>query len=159
ARTGQPLRRIRAHASHARSVAFSPDGKWLASTQWAHRADPKGPGAVKLWDVQTGQELRHLKGPHARGANRVRFSPDGRRLAASRPGEGPNGEVRIWDAATGEYLFSLRGHEHDIGDVAFSPHSQRLATVSANDQEVKVWDTQARRELLSFRGQTRLIPS
>jgi serine/threonine protein kinase len=66
-----------------RSVAFSPDGKRLASD-----ADGK---TVKVWDAQTGQELLALK--HS-GVNSVAFSPDGKRLA----GSGPDGRVTIWDA-------------------------------------------------------------
>jgi WD40 repeat protein len=65
-------------------VAFSPDGKRLAST-WG--------STVKVWDAQTGQETLTLKG-HPAGFSGVAFSPDGHRLAAG----SYDGTVRIWDA-------------------------------------------------------------
>jgi WD40 repeat protein len=69
----------------APTVAFSPDGKRLASG--VRR------GGLKVWDAQTGQELLTFQG-HAHGANSVAFSPNGYRLASG----GPDGMVRIWDA-------------------------------------------------------------
>ena len=60
---------LKAHAFGVYSVAFSPDGKILAS---GSRDE-----TIKLWDVKTGKELATLKG-HPEGVNAVAFSPDGR---------------------------------------------------------------------------------
>ena len=79
------------------SVAFSPDGKRLASAS--------EDGTVKLWDAATGQETLTLKG-HTDIVTSVAFSPDGKRLAsASR-----DGTVKVWDAATGQEILTLKGH-------------------------------------------------
>ena len=149
ARTGQQLRSFRAHAKHARSVAFSPDGLRLASGSWD--------GTVKVWDAQTGGLMVQREGPGGRIA-RVAFSPDGKRLAAgSSAGGGPGmtgadgpGVLQIWDATLGESLRTIRGHDGLIR-MAFSPDGRRLATVG-DDKELKVWDAETGREVGTFRG-------
>jgi WD40 repeat protein len=73
------------HTATVRHVAFSPDGRRLASAGTDR--------AVKLWDVSSGQELLTLRG-HSDEALAAVFSPDGRRLATS----GRDGVIRIWDA-------------------------------------------------------------
>jgi WD40 repeat protein len=65
-------------------VAFSPDGKRLASA-----CQDK---TVRVWDAQTGQELLSLKG-HTAKVNSVAYSPDGKRLASSSLGYGLNGQI------------------------------------------------------------------
>jgi WD40 repeat protein/serine/threonine protein kinase len=118
---------LKGHTGQVASVAYSPDGKRLASASYG--------GTTKVWDAQTGQELLTLKG----GGNSVAFSPDGERLS--------NGE-KVWDAQTGRELLSFKG----AGDgVAYSPDGTRLATGS-EDNMVKVWDAQTGKELLTLKG-------
>src|SRR2546421_642469 len=75
-------------------IAFSRDDKLLASGSTDK--------TVKLWDAETGKELRSLAGHSARVMS-VAFSPDGKRLASA----GHDGTVRIWDAASGEETLAL----------------------------------------------------
>ncbi len=109
------------------SVAFSPDGRFLATG----RDDL----TVKLWDVATGQEMRTLSGHKSRITD-VAFSPDGR-LFASTSNER---RVKLWDVATGQEARIILG-EHTLGitSVDFAPDGKTLASGS-HDNTIKLWD-------------------
>jgi WD40 repeat protein len=83
--TGQELLAFKGHTRVISSMAFSPDGKRLASAS--------GDETLKVWDAQTGQELLTFKG-HGGLTASVAFSPDGKRLASNNP----NFTLTIWDA-------------------------------------------------------------
>jgi WD40 repeat protein/serine/threonine protein kinase len=85
----RPLHILKGHTRYVFKVAFSPDGRYLASGSWD--------ATVKIWDVNTGQELQTLRG-HAGSIYGLAFSPDGRRLATA-SGSASHGEVKVWDAS------------------------------------------------------------
>jgi WD40 repeat protein len=118
------------------AVAFSPDGSRLASGG--------SDGAVWLWDVATGRELRRLEG-HMDSVQSVAFSPDGHTLASG----GNDNTVRLWDVATGRELHKLTEHTDFVRSVAFSPDGQILAS-GGSDKTVRLWDART--------GQPRMAP-
>ena len=129
---------LRGHSDIVWGVAFSPDGKRLATTS----ADK----TAKVWDAESGKELLTLLG-HSAAVSGVTFSPDGKRLATASWDK----TAKVWDAESGKELLTLRGHSEFVSSVAFSPDGKRLATASG-DKTAKVWDAESGRELLTLRG-------
>jgi serine/threonine protein kinase/WD40 repeat protein len=96
--TGKILHRLRGHSGSVRDMAFSPDGKRIASAASESVRFGAGPGEIKLWDATTGRELLTLKA--VLGPGGLSFSPDGNRLFLRVPRPDLSGGVRetIWDA-------------------------------------------------------------
>jgi WD40 repeat protein len=126
------------HTDWVNSVAFSPDGKLLASGSDDY--------TIKLWDVATGQEVRTLKG-HTYFVLSVAFSPDGRLLAS---GSGDR-TIKLWDVASGSLVRTLTGHTNWVRSVAFSPDGKLLASGS-DDNTIKLWEVATGRELRTLKG-------
>jgi WD40 repeat protein/tRNA A-37 threonylcarbamoyl transferase component Bud32 len=143
------LRTLRGHTGVVFGVAFSPDGKTLASGSGG-REGGKWCGEVKLWDVATGRLLLAWTG-HTGYVAGVAFSPDGRRLASASADQ----TVKVWDARTGREALTLTGHIDKVHGVAFSPDGRRLA--SASDRTVRVWDAQTGEQTLTLRGHTGVV--
>jgi serine/threonine protein kinase len=119
-------RTLTGHTNSVYAVAFSPDGKTLASGS--------NDRTVKLWDIETS-ELRGTLGGHTDGVYSVAFSPDGRSLAS-----GSNDTtVNLWDVETQELRRTLVGHTGAVYSVSFSEDGKQLFSGS-NDKTVRVWD-------------------
>jgi WD40 repeat protein len=143
-------RRFPGHTAKITGLSFSPDGKRLAASS-GHAVDPYQPGLVKIWAVDTGQEMLTLAG-HKGRINGLAYSPDGKRLVSvGQADAGSNKWSRIvWDAATGREELTLdgTGSYYSARSAAFSPDSNRLATIDEGGSDVRIWDLKPGRELL-----------
>src|SRR5262249_18631659 len=141
---------LKGHTSQVTSVAFSPDGKTLASSRRGvtdRRGRPLREG-VKLWDVTTGQEKATLQG-HTGGILTLTFSGDGKLLASG----GVASTVRLWEATAGREKAALRGHAFEVNSVAFSPDGKTLASGNG-DRTVQLWEVGPGREKAALKGHT-----
>ncbi|MCY3022114.1 MAG: protein kinase, partial [Planctomycetota bacterium] len=136
---------LKGHAAVVSSVAFSPDGKRVATGS--------GDRTARVWDSETGRELLTLKG-HDHFVMSVAFSPDGKRLATG----SMDCTAKVWEAETGRELVTLRGHTSHVLPVAFSPDGKRVATGSV-DYTAKVWEAETGREMLAFKGHPSTVSS
>ena len=128
--------------SPTHSVAFSPDGRLLASGS----QDEK----VRLWDPATRKRIRILSG-HLGHVWSVAFSPDGRLLAS-----GGEGMVRLWDPATGQHLRTLTDRQDSTFQVTFSPDGRLLASGS-RDKTVRLWNPATGKLLRTITGHTDVV--
>lgn len=136
------------HTEGLLSVAFSRDGQYILT---GSRDD-----TARLWDAQTGQELRqfagHLPGSRAGGGGagvRAVFSPDGKYVLTG----GYDGIAKLWDVETGKELRVFSGHSDAIWGIAFSPDGKYVLTGSL-DKTARLWDVKTGNSLRQFRGHT-----
>jgi WD40 repeat protein/class 3 adenylate cyclase len=148
--TGQVFREITTQQRVIFGLAFSPDGRRLASADWD--------GDAKVWDVASGERLLAFHA-HEGGASRIVFSPDGTHLVTC----GDDAMAKIWDSSTGALLLTLAGHApaqrtgslHPGGviEVAYTPDGRRLATGGA-DGTAMIWDASTGQVLQALAGHT-----
>jgi WD40 repeat protein len=114
---------LEGHKGRIISVAFSPDGKWIASASWD--------STIGLWQPN-GRNIRFLRG-HNGAVWDVAFSRDGRTLASC----ANDGTIKLWNLASMQEAATLHGHEGQVSCLAFSPDGNLLA--SAGGWAVRLW--------------------
>jgi len=139
--TGKELRRVNVPKAEVYPYAFSPDGKTLAAIQF------EGERGVRLYAVDSGKEVRFLKGEVPHWIHVLAFSPDGQTLAVVRRGGG----LCCWQTATGKKLKTLESNEafSEAYSAAFSPDGKLLAAAIGDGANVtyRLWSWPAGEEL------------
>ncbi len=127
-------REIDADDGWQRWVAFSPDGKSVASC---------GDRLVQMYDVATGRRLRQFKG--SSDLKRLAFSPEGKWIATA----GGDRTVHVWSVGSGEVVAVLRGHSDKIIGVSFSADGKWLASTGRqpNDGTIRIWNCSSWQEV------------
>jgi WD40 repeat protein len=122
---GRLLHSLKGHAYAISGLAFSPDGKQLASSSLDQ--------TLRLWDTSTGESLRVLRG-HTNIIHGVAWSPDGQHLVSG----STDMTARVWSAETGATEHVLSGHRASVTAVAWRPDGVSVATGS-DDHSIRLW--------------------
>jgi WD40 repeat protein/serine/threonine protein kinase len=124
--TGAPLAELRNDASGFSSLAFSADGRWLATS---------GGNDVRVFDTRTWARVLTLAGPRIHS---LAFEPTGPRLVTG----STDGDATVWAVPSGERVHHLRDVGEPIDAVAFSPDGELVVTASHDGAE-HIWDAQS----------------
>jgi WD40 repeat protein len=134
------------HVHPVGQVAYSPDGKWLAS---ASRLD----GTIILWNLATKSQTelsQHVPNQYPA----VAFSPDSATLAWT----SGDHAIQLTDVASGKVRATLKGHGGPVVSVAFSPDGEWLASGS-KDFDARLWDARTGACLATFPGENGMLTS
>jgi WD40 repeat protein/putative methionine-R-sulfoxide reductase with GAF domain len=141
-------RSLKGHSGWVTTIAFTPDGKRLASGSWDQ--------TLKLWELSTGQQLSTSK---MKEIQALAFSRDGRWLAI----ENSSNAVTLRDAATGQEIRALASDKplrplgsNWVYSIAFSPDGQMLAS-GLDEKTVRLWDVNTGRRIRDFATSPRQV--
>jgi WD40 repeat protein len=148
----RPRKPLGEHKEGVHCLAFSPDGKTLASGSYRFdEREHRREGEVRLWDLTAGKLRREFVG-HTDPIQAIAFSRDGKVLATG----GGDYSVKLWDTE-GKELASFGPLTDTVNRVAFSPNGKRLA--AAGSYEAWLWDVAGRKQLSSFRHHANGYPA
>lgn len=139
-----PAETVPAHLDVIQSLAWSPDGKRLATAGFRR---------VSLWQTGPLRRQRDWTNGLIGRVTALAISPDGTRLAVGDGEAGRSGFVRMFAPDSGQRLASWRAHADSVLGLQFSADGQRLVT-AGGDRLVRVWDAATRRELATLEGHT-----
>jgi WD40 repeat protein len=167
-KTGKQLRQLFGHTATVWSVAFSSDGhRALSASGTLFGSDNAAPSdcTIRLWDVDSGNELRRLEG-HTKAVRGAVFLPDGQHVLSG----GEDRTLRLWDLESGRELRRFEGHTNHVLAVAVSPDGRFGLSGSGveekdgkgavgKDNTARLWDLQTGKEVRRFEGHTSLCIS
>lgn len=137
-RPGSVIYTYKGHSDQVLAVAWSPDGRRVASGSRDMTA--------QVWDTFTGQHAIIYRG-HSNTVASLAWSPDGKRVASASWDK----TVQVWDASNGEHGFTYHGHTASVTSVSWSPDGKYIASGSS-DKTMQVWDASTGTLLYSYRG-------
>jgi RNA polymerase sigma factor (sigma-70 family) len=141
------------HSGAVTSVAFSPDGKTLASASSDH--------TIKLWDVTSAKEQTTIRLTDK--VYSVKYTPDGKTLASA--SANIESTIQLWDVASGKEMATFKGNTDRAGALAYSPDSKALASAYLNPRPIgtrpaiKLWDVATGAEQASLHGHKQAVVS
>jgi serine/threonine protein kinase len=129
----------RGHSNTVLAVAWSPDGRRIASCAYDKTA--------QVWNASNGSDTFTYTG-HSATVWQVTWSPDGQRIASCSDDK----TVQVWNASDGSPVLTYRGHSIGVITVAWSPDGMRIA--SSGDEKVQVWNASDGSNIITYRGHT-----
>ena len=149
-----PLRCFQGDASYVHRLAFSHNQRFALSSA-AYDTD------VRLWDVQSGQEVRRFAAENHAWVYGVSFSPDDQFVLA---GAGQNAEAErkgfqaetlwLWDISSGERVHSFGGYREDVMCVAFTPDGRSIVSNARKPGALRIWDAATGKQVRLLEGHT-----
>ncbi|HLJ55763.1 MAG TPA: hypothetical protein VKT77_12060, partial [Chthonomonadaceae bacterium] len=155
--TGKEIRRFGSMANYVVSVRFSYNGKYILTAGQdpfnVHKGDvgESNVNTARLWDLETGKELRRFKG-HAAFLTSAVFSRDGKYVLTASNDK----TARLWDAATGQEVRRFKGHRFGLNSAAFSADGRYVLT-AASDNTARLWDIPTGKVIRQFKGHTQSV--
>src|SRR6266487_4277454 len=137
---GSILYTYRGHTDRILTVAWSPNGKYIASGSLDK--------TVQVWATNPGDHFQpYIYRGHTAGVQTVTWSPDSHRVASGAIDK----TVQVWDALSGEHVAIYHGHTDAVNTVAWSPDGNYIATGSA-DGTVRMWEVATGIQMYINRG-------
>ena len=133
------------HGEAFNSIAYSPDGKLVASGN--------DNGSIKIWDVSTGKRIQKISGHQSEKIHTAAFQPDSAIITI-----GTKSEIQLWNVQTGDLVKTVPEPRYNVYSVKYSDDNQLIAT-GGESKKARLWDAQTGRFLGSFVGHENFIYS